>query len=335
MRKFISLLMVTFVFFIFKSEAVCIISGKMLFEQMERKNDISEVVLEYNEYLHGKVRNLVRSAQIELVSKMIFIPNDINISFYFLGSLARKTALVFSDLEFGIIVSEKTDSVREYINNFMQIFYKKLKKEGIVMDENGWHPPFIKDSGWVGKTIFLATPDEFIKFIQKKKKPRIIGSLIQSCFFCGDKKLYDKCFQKELGIDFHKCVKEEFYQTKKYIETKLKKLIVKENNNKIKNIDFKYHITKPVEELIFYLAQYYQISFEGSFDLIKKLESANYISKEQRKKLREALSYGIKKRLFYDDKDVIISKFSKTEFSCLQNHIIFIFSFLSFVESII
>ena len=333
---FFLLLTLIFLGFAVNRKQACLFSKKKLLEQVQEKDEISQSLSYYNDMLHSQLRKLVQQTQLELSASKIIIPKDIKMSYYFLGSLAKKTAIPYSDLEFGVIVSKKSQAVKKYINAFMKVFCRKLKMAGYCLDQNGWYPPFQKKHGLKGKEIFLATPNELQTFIKKGKNLRVRASLLQTHFFYGDKKLYEKCLANQRFKDQIESLKEEFSLIKKHIDSNLKMMMKALDQKKFtdkESFNFKSYLIQPIELLIFYLGQYYHIPYESSFDLIEQLEEKNHISQKQKQKLIDALSFSIKKRLFYKDKSIAISKLSKGDITLIRRYISFIFDFHSFVES--
>jgi len=337
MNRFVFLLLVSLSLLSYiDTKTTCFSSRKKLLTQMEKRENIYKALTVYNKTLHSHLRKLVEQTQLELISDNVYMPKDVKMTYYFLGSLARKTALPFSDLEFGIIVSERSLEVKKYVNDFMQTFYQKLNKAGYYLDENGWYPPFQRKDRLNGKKIFLATPDELKKFIKKGKNHRVRVALLQRHFFYGDKQLYKECLEDEEHEDLRKSLKEEFFVMKKHLNTNVKtmsKVLQEEKFNKSQTFNFKSYLIQPVEMLIFYLGQWHHISNKSIFHMIEKLAIENHISQSQKQKLIKALSFGIKKRLFYEDQSVLISSLSQEEIASINNHLSFIFSFLSHVES--
>ena len=121
--------------------------------------------------------------------------------------------------------------------------------------------------------------------------------------------------------------------SKNKINSRIASILQKEKYKESQTFNFKSYLIQPVELLIFYLGQRHNISNKGIFHLIEKLASEDHITQKQKKQIIKALSFGIKKRLFYDDKSVLLSSLSEEEITSIKKHLSFIFSFLSHVES--
>lgn len=296
-----------------------LLMSKELHESVQvPSNNLMQLIADFNQHIQNQLYDLIDSSVKELSAQGFVITEKIAI--YGIGSLANRTFLPCSDLEFGILLSDRTTAAVEYSQRLTAKFFEKATQAGFHFDHMGWHPQFVEKNKQYGHPAFIATSEELSGTRNRGLYSAMRYALYNPIFMWGDFNLYiDYRKKADYFSNFYRVIDSEFSKTASRVTRNsqlLRKAIRKTMQNQWLDItiNFKPHLVKPIIECATYFCMQQKIFVDNPFQALDQMEKHPFLfSSDLISKIRSALIWGLRQRILSQGMDVMIKDLSNEE----------------------
>jgi hypothetical protein len=247
-------------------------------------------------------------------------------AFFTLGSHALHLALPSSDLELGFLCDEPR-AVPFNVDQFLQEVKKNLEKNEVFFDHNQWFPYFNANGTDHGSPLLRGTCAQLASIKDHHENTVLRYALNHTNFLWGNKKLYERFAATNSSTQGHlkRALKKEFLKTHKrikhihmlyeHLEFYLQK---KRQKHSFRAFNLKPHLTKPLIELICYMAIYNELDSSNIFECLATAQQRTILPHQLGKKIKKALTWGLQKRILNNDSDYFFESIDQAFFHELE-----------------